>query len=152
MTAPKVGIKNLVKAGWLVANTSDVLPSFSTGWYDRKNVSPQVTFTDPILTPVSGGQTGFFGMKSNGTPSKYWDGSVKVNLWVTREALETAGVNPKQYIYAMRVEIARILLAGYGSVSGLDYVSWMGGFEKVEAAEKPVVYRFIGEVGFGYLT
>ena len=151
MNAPKISIKNLVKNGWVPANTSSVTPSFSTGWYDRKSVSPQVTFTDPILTPVSGGQTGFFGMKSNGTPSKYWDGTIAVNLWVTREALETEAVNPKQYIYEMREEIDRILQAGYGSVSGLDYVSWLGGFEKVDAEEKPVVYRFVGTVGFGYL-
>ena len=151
MTAPKIGIKNLVKAEWIPANTSTVTPSFSTGWYDRKNVSPQVTFTDPVLVSISSGTTGFFGMKSNGTPSKYWDGTIAVNLWVTREALETEAVNPKQYIYEMREEIDRILQAGYGSVSGLDYVSWLGGFEKVDAEEKPVVYRFVGTVGFGYL-
>lgn len=151
MIAPKISIKNLIKAGWDKSNTSGLTPSFSTGWYDMKAATPQITFTDPVEVAASTGKTGFLGIVTGGKPSQYWDGTVAVNLWVTREALATAGVNPKAFIFAMRAEVKRILQAGYNSISDLDFVSWLGGFEQVDATEKPVVYRFVGEVAYAYM-
>ena len=152
MNAPKISIKNLVKNGWVPANTSTITPSFSTGWYDRKNVSPQITFTDPVEVPISSGTTGFFGIVTGGVPNQYWSGSIAVNIWVTREGLSVSGVNPKKCVFEVREEIKRIVQAGYESISDLDYVSWGGGFEEVNDKNIPVVYKFVGEINYGYLS
>ncbi len=152
MNDHKISIKNIIKANWLPANTSGVTPSISTGWYDRKSASPQVTVTDPVMTPESGGNTGYFGITTNGAPKQYWNCTVNVNFWVTREALAAISLNPKQCIFEMRSEVERIIKANYNSISDLDFISWLGGFEEVDAKNPPTVYRFVGEVGYGYMS
>ena len=148
MADPKVGIKDEIKDNWTAANTSSVTPSFSTGWYDVKNASPQVTITDAEEASLSSGPTGVFGMAAGGVPAQYWIGSVAVNCWVTRE--DTA-VNPKLLINQFVTELKRIIRANYDDVTGLDFITWMGGHEIVETDKKPVVYRYEAEVRYGYM-
>ena len=143
-----MGIKDVVKDNWTAANTSSITPAFSTGWYDVKNVSPQITFTDPEEAAQSSGPTGYFGM-ANGTPSQYWIGSIDVNIWVTRE--DTA-VNPKKLVHEFKEEVKRLIRAKYDDVTGLDFIVWRGGHSTVETDKSPVVYRYAGEVGYGYMT
>lgn len=148
MADPKTGIKDEIKDEWDSDNTSGITPSFSTGWYDVKKASPQVTFTDEEEATLSAGPTGILGMVTGGTPSQYWLGSIAVNCWATRD--DTA-VNPKKLISQFVKEIKRIVKAHYDDVEDLDFITWMGGHERVETDKKPVVYGYAGVVAFGYL-
>ena len=148
MTDPKVSIRNLLKTNWVAANVSSITPNCHTGWYDTKSNLPQITVTDTSEVVEAGGIAGYTGIATNGTPAKLWVGTASVNLWVTREAVS---INPKQCLFEMRKEIERIIKAGYADVSDLDYLSWKGGFEQVEADQSPVVYRWVGEIGYAYL-
>ena len=148
MADPKIGIADLLIANWVPANTSGVTPSIGTGWYDYKNTTPQVTVTDPEEESISTGPTGYFGLAASGAPAQYWLGSVAVNCWATRE---DSDVNPKQIVNQFKEECKRIIRANYDDVTGFDFIVWRGGFERVETDKKPVVYRYVGETGFGYL-
>ena len=148
MAYTKLDVKDLFKDNWLPANTSSVTPSFCTGWYNFKNEDPQVTVTDSEETPVSTGRTGYFGLSTGGVPVQYWDGSIAINCWVTREGTT---VNPKLLIEQFVKEIKRIVRANYDNVTGLDYIAWQGGFDRVEKDKTPVVFRYVGQVGLGYL-
>ena len=148
MADAKLGIKNVLKDNWVAANTSSVTPSFSTGWYSYTNTSPQISITDPEEAAISSGPTGYFGISSGGNPAQYWIGSVAVNCWATREG---TSINPKLLVNQFKTEAKRIIRANYDDISGLDFIVWRGGFERVESDKKPVVYRYAAEVGFGYL-
>jgi len=148
MNDPKVSIKDIIKNNWNASNTSSITPRIHTGWFDIKATTPQITVTDTSEVVEGGGVTAYTGISTNGTPAKLWVGTAAVNIWVTREAVS---INPKQCLFEMRKEIERIIKAKYDDVSDLDYLSWKGGFEQVESDQSPVVYRFIGEVGYAYL-
>ena len=148
MTDPKIGIKDIIKDNWVASNTSSVTPAFSTGWYNAESKMPQVTITDSEDTTLSKGETRYFGIATNGAPAQYWVGTVSINCWSTREA---NAVNPKKLIYEMKEEVKRIIKANYGDVSGLDYIAWHGSFERVDDTVKPVVFRQVGECGYGFL-
>ena len=148
MADPVTGIKNILKTNWVPANTSSVTPSFSTGWYDYKNASPQISITDPEEGAVSSGPTGYFGIAIAGAPAQYWLGSVDVNVWLTREG---QAINPKLLRDQFVAEIKRLIRANYDEVTDLDFIVWRGGFSRVEADKKPAVYRYAGTVGYGYL-
>lgn len=148
MDDPKLSIKNLIKDNWDSDNTSNVTPNIHTGWYDAKSNRPQVTFTDPSEAVIAGGVSGYTGMTSGGTPTQQWDGSVSVNFWVTREAVS---VNPKAFLFEMRREVQRIVKANYDAISDLHCIAWKGGMEMPDTDQSPVVYRWIGEVGYAYM-
>ena len=148
MNDPKVTIKDLVSDNWDSDNTSSVTPTFSTGWYDRKSLKPQVTFTDPTETPVSSGTVPFFGIVSGGAPSQYLRCTVAVNVWCERNAVD---INPKQCVYELKEEIKRIILENWDGIDDLDYVAGNGSNEVVETDPPPPVFRSIGEITYGFL-
>ena len=148
MADPVMGIKNVLKDNWDADNTSSVTPSFSTGWYDYKTTSPQITITDPEENALSSGPTGYFGITTGGVPAQYWLGSVDINVWLTREG---QAINPKLLRSQFVAEIKRLIRANYDDVTDLDSIVWRGGHGSVEADKKPAVYRYAGTVGFGYL-
>ena len=148
MDSPKLGLKNLLKAEWTAANTATITPSFSTGWYDYKTATPVVTITGDEEVSQSSGVTGYFGLATNGVPAQYWVGSIAVNCWVTRV---DGAVNPKQMCHLLKEEIKRIIRANYDQISDIDWIVWRGGFERVEADNSPAVFRYVGEVGYGYM-
>lgn len=147
MNDPKLSIRNLIKNNWDASNTSDIIPTVSTGWFDTKNKTPQITVTNPTEVVFGGGPSGYTGMGS--TPSQYWDGSVNVDLWVTREdAGIKDAVNPKKFLFQMKKEVKRIIKAKYQDISDLQFIVWRGGNEMVDTSMSPVAYRFAGEVGY----
>ena len=148
MADPIVSIKNVIKNNWVAANTSDVTPAWSTGWYDTTKQSPQISFSDEEEATLSDGPTGVIGISSGGSPSQYWLGSVAVNCWATRD---DSAINPKLLISQFRKEIKRIVRANFEAITDLDFITWMGGHEDTETDKKPVVYRYAGVVGYGYL-
>ena len=160
MNDPKLSIKDLIRDNWNSDNTSGVTPSTHTGWYDLKSTMPQITVTDPSEVVEGGGASGYTGMGSDGTPSQLMKGGVDVNLWCTRLSAErwlaltgsSTIINPKKCIFEMRQEIARIVKAGYESITDLSHIVWRGGGEIVETDKSPVVYRFAGEIGYSYLN
>ena len=143
-----MSIIDLIEDNWDADNTHDITPSFSTGWYDKGNTTPQVTVTGDESTAVSGGNTGFFGLAVNGVPAQYWMGSLQVDCWVTRES---SSINPKKLVYAMKEEIKRIIKANYDGISGLDFIVWRGSVERVDDTQTPVTYRRIGECGYAFM-
>jgi len=148
MTDPKIALMGLLSDNWDDDNTSSITPTFSTGWYDSKSKKPQVTITDPSETPLSRGEAPFFGLVTSGGPVQYMMNTLAANVWVERKSV---AINPKQAVYEMKEEIARILLANYTELSDLDYIAWLGGNEIVETDPPPPVYRYAGAVGYGYL-
>jgi len=148
MDDPKLSIKNLIKDNWDAGNVSDVTPVIHCGWFDTKASTPQITITDTSEVVEAGGVSGYTGMTSSGTPAQLWVGSASVNCWVTREAVS---VNPKQLLFEMREELKRIIQANYDEISDLHFIAWKGGMELVDTAQSPVVYRWVGEVGYAYL-
>lgn len=148
MNDPKMSIKDLLKDNWEATNTSGVTPNIHTGWYDLKSNTPQVTVTNSSEVAVSGGVTGYFGIATNGAPAQYWEGSMMVDCWTTREA---SSVNPKQLTFEFKEEIKRIIQANYGVVTDLDWIAWLGGPELVDDKQSPVVYRLAGTVRYGFL-
>lgn len=151
MTDPKVSIKNLIKDNWDADNVSGITPVTHLGWYDTRSNMPQITITDTSEVVEAGGVSGYTGMTSGGTPAQLWVGSMSVNCWTTREATKDEGVNPKRLIFEMREEIKRIVKAKYDDATDLFYIAWKGGMEMVDTGQSPVVYRWIGEVGYAYL-
>lgn len=148
MVDPKLSIKDLIRDNWIAANTSNITPSIHTGWYDYDSKHPQITVTTPSETVIGGGTSGYSGMGSDGTPSQMWDGYVMLDIWTTREA---TAINPKQLIFEMRKEVARIVKANYEAITDLNYIAWKGGGEIVETDQSPVVFRWTGEIGYSYL-
>ena len=148
MNDPTTSIMNLIEDNWDDDNTGSITPVFSTGWYDSNAVRPQITFTDSSEAPQSAGIAPFFGIVTNGSPSQYIVESLACNIWVTRDSVS---INPKTARYQMKQEVRRILKAKYDTISDLDYVGWQGGNGVVETTMKPVVFRFIGEIGYAYL-
>jgi len=145
---PKLSVRNLIKDNWDSDNTSSITPVIHCGWFDYKSNLPQVTVTNSSEVPIGGGETGYFGMVPSGTPAQYWEGSMMVDCWTTREA---TAVNPKQLVFEFAEEIKRIIKAKYAAVSDLDWISWMGSSEIVHDDQSPVVYRRAGAVRYGYL-
>lgn len=153
MNDPKTSIKNLLKDNWVASHTSAVTPHVHTGWYDSKSNLIQVTITNPSEGPVDGGQTGYFGLSASGTPAQEWVGYVVFNCWVTKPAISALGltVNPKKLAFEIREEAKRIVKANYEEISDLQWISWRGGDEVVDDSQSPVVFRWVGEIGYGYL-
>jgi len=148
MNDPKTSIMGVIVDNWIPVNTSSITPTFSTGWYDSKSKAPQVTFTDPVEYPKSGGDTPFLGITTNGAPAQLFLGNLACNIWVTRAGI---AINPKKAIFEFKQEIKRILQAKYAEVSDLNFIGWRGGNEVVEDKQVPPVFRFIGEIGYAYL-
>lgn len=148
MIDPKISIRDVIKDNWVAANVSDITPSISTGWYDQKSSLPQVTVTNPSEVVEGGGASGYSGMGSDGTPSQLWNGFVMLDIWATRESTE---INPKQLVFEMRKEVARIVKLKYEDVTDLGHIVWRGGGEIVGTGSKPVVFRWSGEIGYSYL-
>lgn len=149
MEDPKLTIKDLIKDGWNAANVSSVTPSFSTGWFDRKATHPQITVTNPDEMPVRGGETGYSGIKADGSgPTQTRVGGLLVNCWAHRD--DGSGVNPKQLTWEMSEEVERIILANFNQATDLDGISFGDRIERIDDSVSPAVYRYECTIIFWY--
>ena len=74
MTDPKIDIITLLEDNW----TDDVVPTFSTGWYDAKIKAPQVTVTHTTTTPE------WVGFSDNlGSAVRRYRAIYAIDVWVT---------------------------------------------------------------------
>lgn len=145
---PKLTIKNLLATNWTASNTSNVTPTFGTGWFNEESKHPQVTVTDRNDTPIRGGETGYQAIKSDGSgPTQTIIGTANVNVWSTRDA---NSVNPKQLTHEMAEEVQRIVLANYNGSGDLRWLAWGGALERVDTQVRPAVFRYLCEVRYSY--
>ena len=152
MTDPKLDIVRIIESNWNAANTNSITPRVSTGWYDKKNVHPQISVTNPVETPNSEGPTGYFGAGTSGMPTQLFDGTMSVIVWVPGNLRETLSVNPKAFLFNCREELRRICNVKFDQGTDIDAIAWLGGSEMVDDEATPVIYRFNGEVGYNYYT
>ena len=146
---PKVLLKDLIKNNWNAANTSGVTPDFHTGWHNPHSKSEQITFTGKHETFE--GRSGYGAIEGGGGgPVQIVDGKVFVNLWATRDE-GAGGANPKKLVYQFEREVRRILLANFGSVDTLDYVSILMANEQ-PAEGKPLTQRTAITLGYKWRT
>lgn len=73
MTDPKTQILDLLETNW----TDDVLPTFSTGWYDAKSEDPQVTVSHESTNPSPTGLSDLLGDEPRRFEAVY-----AVDVWV----------------------------------------------------------------------
>lgn len=150
ITDPILTIKDLLKDNWNPANTSSVTPTFSTGWWDESNTSPQVTITNP--DDIARGTTGYTGIKSDGSgPTQEYDGEVDVGCWAVRDE-DGHNVNPKKLTYEFKEEIRRILMANAQGAGSLNRIALMRDTLVVDQEATPTLYHRVCEVGYGYIV
>lgn len=148
MQDPKLTLKLLLADKWVAANTSDVTPTIHTGWYDQKASHPQVTVTNADEGVLAGGDTGYSGIKADGSgPTKLMRGTVDVNCWSTRDA---ASINPKQLVFEFSEEVKRIVLANVTGATDLIWISWLGRLDQPDPDVTPTVFRYLCQVAYGY--
>lgn len=147
---PKITILNLFEDNWDNTNTSLASdPVFNTGWVNRAIQTPQVTILEPQEVPSSGGTTGFRAIDPTGAgPIKSMLGRILVICWSDREM---SSVNPKKLTWEMSEEVKRITKANLLSIgNGLEWVSWMGREERVDAGMEPPLFRYDNELNYYY--
>lgn len=136
-------MRALLISQWRPANTQGILPLIHCGWHNAQANQPQVTLTNPSESVEGGGATGYSAL--NGV--QYWSGTLEVDIWVSHETR-----SPERLLQEITNEVRRIVIANYLNVAGVDYISWQGGVWQTEADVKPIMERFVGELGYGYRT
>jgi len=144
MSDPKLKIKDLLKNNWTAANTSNVTPDFSTGWWDDNNDLPQVTVTSDDEAPLGGGETGQTHLNSDN--DQLLAGAVDVNVWANRDS---SSENPKKLTYEFKDEVRRIVQANKEAITGFNYIGWNGYLDRTDTNKTPVVYRKLCEIVYG---
>lgn len=152
ITDPKIVVKDLLTTHWAASSTSSVTPTFGTGWFNEESKYPQVTITDPRENPSAGGETGYRGIKADGSgPTQTMLGTLDVNVWSTRDA---SAVNPKQLVFEFSEEVKRIVRKFYTATTvsdaGLQWLAWGGRLERVDSDVRPAVFRYLCEVRYSY--
>lgn len=147
---PVVTVYDLLRTNWTAANTSSITPQFSTGWFDRKNDTTQVTVTNPDEGELAGAD-GYTAIGADGSgPVSRMNGAMDVNAWAHRGMSDIGSVNPKQLVYEFSEEIKRIIRTNTLTATDLDFVKWDGRSALVETEESPAVFRQLCRVTYRY--
>ncbi len=117
--------------------------TFTTGWYDKKIKTPQITVTEIVTSDV---------------PLDLGYGTVRVNavyqidIWVTISHTTDAGPQlAKEYKWAMRQEIRRILKANHVGLTDIELLLLNDvGRSLDEPDATPPILRFSQMVGVVY--
>lgn len=153
---PIITIRDLIVANYTPGNVPTLdpeTPRISTGWWDHTHEDPQITITDRDDPPVGGGESGWTGIKGDGSgPVQRIVGGCRVIAWAARND-DGSGPNPKKVRHEVGAEIRRILIAN--ASSGAGSLDWLGidgptDDETKDDADR-MVFRAIYDVRYGYL-
>jgi len=154
MIDPTLTIKNLLRDEWATANTSNIEPNFSTGWWDDNNDMPQVTVGHADEGPNPDTTTGQTRLGTTGTVAQNVSGAVDVNCWASRES---SSENPKKVVFEFKEEARRIIQSNIEcsatspvDLTGMNYLGWGGAIDRADTDVNPVVYRKLCAVRYGY--
>lgn len=107
-------VLDLLQSEWSKANTEDLTPNITFGWYDQKTEgTPLLTVAQAREGPTGGGTTRYDVMTADGSgPEQTMTGTVDCDIWTHRDDLANASTN-SQNVYNGRAadEIARIIRA-----------------------------------------
>lgn len=149
----------LLQAGWKKANTFDVTPHISFGWFDESKSTPQVTIGQPEESPTGGGNTGYSHIRVGEGPGQSIIGTMPVHVWSTHERLSSAGAttsNPREFNERCCEEVKRIVRANASTPTnpstGAEPVSSIAydGREPVPEPDRPEVEHYATEVRYTY--
>lgn len=148
MTDPTLTILNAIEAGWDTA--SSVLaskPEMQTGWYDRSQKLPAITFTNKNETPLGGGNNPYYAThQPTGKGMNRISGYVLVDCVAgTRGDCEGVGtngedLNPKQVRHDL-YEQATQILTDTQQQNDLFSLGAGQGREVVDTDDGPASYR-----------
>lgn len=130
-------------------------PDFHSGWYDREGNLPAVTFSNKSESPISGGNTDYYGTDSTGLGMNLMGGALSINFVAgTRAQLEGAGqfgrnINPKQARSAMTEHGRQILIDNQRQV-GFRSLNPGAATEIEDTDDGPTVYRTENRVRYTY--
>lgn len=140
---PKITIRQLLTTGWNSANVSNVTPKVHTGWFrDDWMDEAQVCITGPFENPLSGGATGFYGFRGDGSPGgvRLTIGDMVVSVWAHYEL--PYAINPKQLTFEMSEEVKRIIDANTITISDFEWLTWLSKSEIVDNSLTPTLFRY----------
>lgn len=146
---PKEDIKDIILNNWDNTNTSiSEDPRVHTGWWNKSwDDQAQISVSDPDENVFGGGQTGFSAMTGSGQGMKIMTGSVRVNCWAHHDMYD---VNAKQLSFEMSEEVKRIIGDNIFGISYLDYISWTGRTEIVNADAPTTLFRYENIIQYQY--
>lgn len=144
MIDPLITIYDVLLAQWggaVVPATADI--RFNTGWFDKNIDTPQITVTQIVASDV---------------PLDLGYGTVRVNavyqidIWVTISRATAAGPQlAKEYMWAMREEVMRILKANHTGLTDLELLLLNDiGRSLDEPDATPPILRFSQRIGVIY--
>ena len=137
---PKITFLNLVKSGWLPANTENVTPDFHTGFLNPEGAQYQVCF--PSTSEATFTPSGYDGISPEGPVSRR-TGTLPIMIFARRgeKGQQQNTLNPKKFLSAARQEVERIVLAAFVSVVDMEYVSVIASSEQEPETEfKPPIF------------
>ncbi len=112
----------LLEDEWTASNTTNITPTFATGWIDVQHGPHQVIVAG---TPDESalGASGIYGIESGGGNHQMLRGLTFVESYCEKgDGLP----NPKGLAYQFAREVQRIIMANCTEIDGYDYVSYLG--------------------------
>jgi hypothetical protein len=102
----------------------------------------QVCITGPFENPLSGGATGFYGFRGDGSPGgvRLTIGDMVVSVWAHYEL--PYAINPKQLTFEMSEEVKRIIDANTITISDFEWLTWLSKSEIVDNSLTPTLFRY----------
>lgn len=141
---PKVQIRRHLRAKWQVANTMQILPTISTGWYDHNSKAPQVSVVFPDESPIA------VGLHQSGGITQVRGGNLLIASFATKFSLagnppvELGAAPAKNLVYKMMQEADRIVTEAFTNDELPDFTKLEIGTQREpppDMGQQPVVYR-----------
>lgn len=141
---PAITIRGILKSAWsLTGALDDTLIKFSTGWYDQRKVTPQIT-----VTPESDDAEY---LALGGDPLRVYE-VFNVDVWITFARVSAAGPGlALQQKRDCRDEVLKILDANMKGLTDIDYL-WLNtpGINLDEPEAEPPIARYRKQVTVVY--
>lgn len=158
--AREVLVKDLLQDAWDQSNTYGLTPNISFGWFDADTLVPDVAVAQASENPAGGGDTGFRGMKPDGSGdgTQYIIGTVPVHVFCRNEELDSASTqNARQFNAAAMDEVQRIIGNNNENPQNpstnnrpVDSLAYDGRNPAPEPDDVPMVDHYVATVRYTY--
>jgi hypothetical protein len=143
LTDPLITLRNLIINNWSLtdsdldtigASTKDIV--CTTGWYDSAlPQKPQICIVQAAENPIE---------TYLGYTHVYAQALYDIHVWIPISRVSNAGAGlAKKWLYAVRREVQRIILAHKNGNSGIDELFWYDGRVVPEPDVDPPVLHYV---------